>query len=176
VARHLPVPRHKVRTREHVIADLGVNHVERHLLLAGFAVNRFEQDYGLDLCVTTFDAHGEVESSFFWVQVKATDKLKRVARERAVSFPLEVRDVRAWRGEMLPVFLVVYDAPADAAYWLYVQAYFAVHLPRNLARRSGKIKVRIPITNVLDTATCHRFAAWKNRVLEQGTGGIHHYE
>jgi hypothetical protein len=159
-----------------VIADLGVNHVERHLLLAGFAVNRFEHDYGLDLCVTTFDARGEVESSFFWVQVKATDSLQRVARGRSVSFPLEVRDVRAWRGELLPVFLVVYDAPPDAAYWLYVQAYFAAHPPRNLARRSGMIRVRIPITNVFDAVACHRFAGWKNRVLEQGTGEIHHYE
>jgi hypothetical protein len=40
----------KQRTREHIIADLGVNHVERQILYTGFTVNRYSQsnDYGHD--------------------------------------------------------------------------------------------------------------------------------
>ena len=40
-----PLPR-KRRTREHVIADLSVNHVERIILEAGHAVQRPTSDYG----------------------------------------------------------------------------------------------------------------------------------
>jgi hypothetical protein len=39
----------KRRTREHVIADLSVNHVERQALLCGFSVERIRVDYGIDL-------------------------------------------------------------------------------------------------------------------------------
>ena len=51
----------KRQTREHVIADLGVIHVERQALLAGYTVDRFVHDYGLDLILVTYDAVGEVE-------------------------------------------------------------------------------------------------------------------
>jgi len=39
----------KRRTREHIIADLGVNHVEKCILECGWTVQRFSPDYGLDL-------------------------------------------------------------------------------------------------------------------------------
>jgi hypothetical protein len=37
----------KRRTREHVIADLSVNHVERMVLRCGWTVERVRRDYGL---------------------------------------------------------------------------------------------------------------------------------
>jgi hypothetical protein len=40
LSRKKPVPRKKRRTREHVIADLSANHVERHALLCGYSVER----------------------------------------------------------------------------------------------------------------------------------------
>jgi len=51
----------KRRTREHVIADLSINHVERFALEAGFTVQRNEHDYGHDLEITTFNEQGELE-------------------------------------------------------------------------------------------------------------------
>ncbi len=51
---HRPFPPRKQRTREHVIADLSINHVERQILLAGHVVERWLHDYGLDLVATTF--------------------------------------------------------------------------------------------------------------------------
>ena len=39
-------PPGKRRTRAHVLADLSINHVERHVLLCGFSVDRVEHDYG----------------------------------------------------------------------------------------------------------------------------------
>ena len=51
----------KRRTREHVIADLSANHVEKQALLCGFSVERVRHDYGIDLIWFTYDEHGEVE-------------------------------------------------------------------------------------------------------------------
>src|SRR5436309_2496106 len=49
--RNLP---RKRRTREHIIADLSVNHVERQALLCGHVVERRVFDYGIDLEMFTF--------------------------------------------------------------------------------------------------------------------------
>src|SRR5262249_11030256 len=66
----------KRRTREHVIADLGVNFVERQALLCGYTVEKIVHDYGYDLLLFTFDAKGYVENGFVFLQVKATDSLQ----------------------------------------------------------------------------------------------------
>jgi len=52
----------KKRPREHIIADLSVNHVERYVLLCGYSVERVEYDYGFDLVIFTYDANGEIEN------------------------------------------------------------------------------------------------------------------
>ena len=52
--------RRKRRTREHVIADLSVNHVERVVLRCGWTVQRLNPDYGIDLVMTTYDASGQI--------------------------------------------------------------------------------------------------------------------
>lgn len=62
MSRKKPVPRKKRRTREHVIADLSANHVERHALLCGYSVERCLHDYGIDLVITTYDTQGNVEN------------------------------------------------------------------------------------------------------------------
>jgi hypothetical protein len=50
--------RRKQRTRQHIIADLSSNFVERFALLCGYSVERFFSDYGLDLTVLTYDETG----------------------------------------------------------------------------------------------------------------------
>lgn len=77
MARRKPIPR-KRRTREHIIADLSVNHVERQVLLCGYTVERHRHDYGLDLLMSTYDHNGEVENGEVRLQLKATDHLNRV--------------------------------------------------------------------------------------------------
>ena len=51
----------KRRTREHVIADLSVNFLERQVLLCGFTTERMAHDYGVDLEIFTFNRVGEIE-------------------------------------------------------------------------------------------------------------------
>lgn len=51
LARYPINPPRKKRTREHVLADLSANHVERVALSCGYAVDRVWNDYGLDLAL-----------------------------------------------------------------------------------------------------------------------------
>jgi hypothetical protein len=106
----------KVRTRGHVIADLGVNHIERLILLAGYTMQRITHDYGLDTFMTTYDPDGQVENEAVCFQVKSTDHIQLAADEKTVTFRVESADLRYWLFELMPVILVVYDATNDRAY------------------------------------------------------------
>ena len=97
--RHLHPPR-KRRTREHVLADLSANHVEKIALNCGFAVERLSKDYGLDLAIFTFDKRGFCESGVLWMQLKATDQVKTTRDGNAILVRLDRRDVLAWIGEV----------------------------------------------------------------------------
>ena len=39
----------KLRTREHIIEDLGFNHVEKQILLTGYVLQRNYIDYGYEV-------------------------------------------------------------------------------------------------------------------------------
>jgi Domain of unknown function (DUF4365) len=176
LSRKKPVPRKKRRTREHVIADLSANHVERHALLVGYTAERRVHDYGIDLTITTHDQEGNVENGVFYVQLKATDHLKLVARGQMVACRIERADLRTWLNEPMPVILVVYDAPGDVAYWLYLQQYFQ-QLPRfNPNRGSADVTVRLPRANVVNAEAMRYFAECRNQILAQMTGLRHSHE
>jgi len=95
--------RRKIRTRQHIIVDLGVNYVERQILLAGYTLERITRDYGLDLNMTTFGSDGQIESEMVWFQVKATDNLQLVADETIVTVRIESADLRYWLMQLMPV-------------------------------------------------------------------------
>ena len=158
-----PKTSRKKRTREHIIADLSAHHVEGHILRCGFTAERVVHDYGMDLCMTTYNDEGEVENDFVLFQLKATDHLKRTSDISAVLFRLDRSDLDWWLVETFPVILVVYDAQADLAYWLYVQAHFEGK--KVLPVKSGKsVAVHIPITNVLNEDSVRYFSAAKAAV------------
>jgi hypothetical protein len=48
----------KRRTRQHVIADLSIHHVEGFILEEGHTAQRLGSDYGYDLILWTFDEQG----------------------------------------------------------------------------------------------------------------------
>jgi hypothetical protein len=174
VPKKRPRTGRKIRTSEHVIADLSAHHVEGHILRCGFTAERVVHDYGVDVYMTTYTARGEVENDFVLFQLKATDRLKRTADDSAVVFRLARADLAWWLVETFPVILVVYDAPADRAYWLYVQAHFEGK--KGLASGRGKsVTVHIPAVNVLDEDAIRRFAAAKAAVQAQ-TRGVRHGE
>jgi hypothetical protein len=160
------VGRKSSATREHVLADLSINYVERQILLRGFAVNRMVSDYGIDLVMLTFTEDGEVENGHVLFQVKATDSLKVLRDGRMISLRIESADLRWWREEYL-VILVVYDGAKDRAYWLHVQQYcdeqrLAVDRP---AAEQDRITIRIPTKNRLHRRAIETFRQLRNRLV-----------
>jgi hypothetical protein len=147
-----------------VLADLSANHVERFALRCGYAIDRVYHDYGLDLALFTFDQQGYLESGVVWLQLKATDHLKRARDGNSVLIRLERRDVLSWMTEVYPVILVLYDGVEDRAYWLSIQDYFAD--TQVFAKMRGKtVTVPLPIANVMSEAACRQFAQSKAAIL-----------
>jgi hypothetical protein len=151
----------KRRTREHIIADLSVNHVERFALKCGYAVERVWHDYGLDLMVFTYTKSGEAENGHFWVQLKATDYLRLRKDRQAVLLRVQRAHLVFWLNESFPIMLIVYDAKRDAAYWLYVQRDLGGGKVFGLKRTENTITLHVPVANTLDETAMRQFARFK---------------
>ncbi|HUB26310.1 MAG TPA: DUF4365 domain-containing protein [Tepidisphaeraceae bacterium] len=162
----------KRRTRQHVIADLSINHIERHILLCNFTSERIQHDYGFDLSIF-YDSSGYKKNGNVWVQLKATDKLKIQDHGKAVAIDLDTRDIIAWRREPQPVILIVYDTRQDVAYWLYVQAWMESDPPKMRARQR-KIRVRLLRKNIVNEAAIRKFDEYNDRVTDQRQGKLRH--
>jgi hypothetical protein len=165
----------KLRTPEHVIADLAVNHVERQGLLCGYSLERIVHDYGLDLILFTYNAGGELDDGAVLLQVKATERTRRVRGGQAIPFRVDRPDVQVWLRKVMPVILTVYDASADAAYWLYVQHYFETLPGFKLSQAGQTITVHLPVNQVLTPAAVRQFALFRDHILGQIGGRINHH-
>jgi hypothetical protein len=155
----------KRRTREHIIADLSVHHVEGLALKCGYTVQRIVADYGYDLRLDTFNEAGEVESEQILLQLKASDNLRQyeLAQEEVVSFPISVKDYRAWTEAVLPVFFILYDAQLGEAYWLDVHDHAAAQQDPK-----GKIvRLRVPRHQVLGVQTIRLIRQRKQKCIEE---------
>jgi hypothetical protein len=156
----------KRRTREHVIADLSIHHVEGLVLRAGYTVQRMVADYGYDLCLITHNEEGEVENDYIHPQLKSTDRLARyeMAGEEAFSFPVSSKDYRLWSSATLPVLLILYDTRTLEAYWLDVRDYDRSHRPEV---RGQSINLHIPRSHVLGVQTI-RLMRQRKQLAAQG--------
>lgn len=155
----------KRRTREHIIADLSANHVERHFLLSGHTAERVQFDYGYDLFVQTFDEQGELEPGYLLVQLKATDVPRRVSNGEALALTVERRDAEGWLADASPVVLIFYDAPADTAYWLPVQESDIAQQVR--ASNGATVTLRIPVANRIEAVSVEAMRRRKNQTFRR---------
>ena len=165
--------RNKRRTREHIIADLSINYVERQVLLSGNTVERRIHDYGIDLVLSTYGKAGEPEPGIMSIQVKATDELTKVSGGRFATCRIERAHLRAWLAEPMPVFLVLYDATNDRAYWLYVQAAFGGTQRFQAAHGSEQLTIRFPVKQVLTPAAVQRFRAVQAAIVNKIIGVVY---
>jgi hypothetical protein len=151
----------KKRTRDHVIADLSINHLERLILEEGHTTQVWFHDYGYDLSMTTYDEKGEVEPGPVHFQVKASDS--PAASSRGFVFDVDVRDYNLWLSERMPVYLILHDAGKKRAYWLDVQRYFEDDDKRRPKAGAKSVRVHVPASQVL-----HRraIAAMRQRKLQ----------
>jgi hypothetical protein len=170
----LPSPSLKQRTREHIIAALSANSIERVFLEKGHTVLKTEQDYGIDLVVFTYDKHGFVEAGNIYIQLKATDSPALSADKTFYSFSISTRDYNAWTIEPMPVILILYDASGNKAYWQYVQGYFEGNPSKRPKGRAESVAVRIPSRNLFDEKAVDYCCTKKQAVLSQLQGEIKH--
>ena len=123
----------KQRTRQHIIEDLGFNHVERQILYAGFTLQRYMvNDYGYDGLFHTFNELGEIERGMIHFQLKSTDSIQFSEKKNAFSFDLSQRDLELWLLNANKMLLILYDAQLEKAYFEDIQLYF----------RDNEIKVK----------------------------------
>ncbi|MFL5339021.1 MAG: DUF4365 domain-containing protein [Gemmataceae bacterium] len=169
----LPIPR-KRRTRAHIIADMRVNHVERFILVQGHTAQRVQFDYGYDLTITTHDEHGYVEPGRILFQVKAAEQLRLTADGQHYPYDIAVEDYNLWINESNPVFLILYDAGKDRAFWLYIQQFFQRH-PVRKPRASAKfIRILIPKTQRFNRRMIAYTRRCKDNMRKQQAGDIDH--
>lgn len=153
------------RTREHVIAALGRNHVERFFLEKGHVVHRPDEDYGYDLVVITYDEEGFPESNDLRIQLKASDDPRFVEGGSAIACRVEKRHYNLWMEELMPVLLVAYDAREQRTYCVEVREYFAADPSRSPKAGARSITVRIPLANAFGGATVDHARGRKSAIL-----------
>ena len=141
MARKILGPR-KRRTRQHIIADQSINHVERYIIDEGHTAQRFDRDYGYDLLLFTYDEEGYAEPGSTRLQVKGAETLKQVGSDYV--FDIDLRDDNLWMREMAPVILILFDASRRRAYWLHVQGFFREGLGRAPRNGAKTVRVRVP--------------------------------
>ena len=140
----------KLRTRQHIIEDLGLNHIEKQILLSGNVLNRNSgSDYGYDGMVDTFDEQGQVDNINFMFQLKSTDFIELSPQKGGFIVDLSKRDLELWLKSRLPVLLILYDAQAEIAYFVDLQAYFNEN--RLLLENVRKfVRIFLPPTSVFN--------------------------
>jgi hypothetical protein len=171
-----PIGRRKRRTRQHIISERSEIYVQSCALRCGFSIERIERDYGIDLLLFTHNENGEIENGNVFIQLKASDSVKLLKDRQTIAFSLSRADLELWLREPMPYILVLYDARADTAYWLYVQAYFERKTGFDIRKAGEKITVYIEKSRLLDEDAMRKFASFKNQVLRQIQGVIRHYE
>jgi hypothetical protein len=115
----------KRRTRQHIIEGLGLNHIEKHILLSGNVLRRFsDYDYGYDGAIETFNEQGEKQNQMFMIQLKSTDHIQLSPQKGGFIVDLSKQDLELWIECSHPVLLILYDAQQEVAYFTDLQNYF----------------------------------------------------
>ena len=172
--RKTPGPR-KRRTRQHVIAEMGVNYVERLILKRGFSLERIVHDYGIDAMLFTYGKDGETNNAWIPMQIKATDRIRFAGQGRYISIRVERSDLRSWLFHLFPVILVVYDAKEDRAFWVYLQAYFGTSRFK-ASSGDGTVTIRIPTKQKLNSKAMDKIVSYRDAVTKQVQEGVEHHD
>ena len=151
----------KRRTREHVIEEMSVNFLERQVLRRSHQLQiPARREYGCDATMFHFGKNGELESGEVRFQLKATDKLKVVAKGQFISHPVDIRDLHYWSfksDRSYPFILVLYDAQRHRGFWLDVQNYVDEIRLDVEETDQETVTVRIPSSNRVTLAAIDRF-------------------
>lgn len=146
----------KRRTREHVIADISVNFLERKVLSRSHQLFRMPQpEYGTDAIMFHFAPDGAFENGQVQFQAKATDKLKFTRSGEFISVVVDEGHLHHWYMEVdHPVILIVFDASNERAYWHDVQSYVEENA---IVPTRETVTLHVPVKNTLTAYAVDRF-------------------
>jgi hypothetical protein len=149
-----------------------MNYVERFIIDEGHTAQRLEYDYGYDLILFTFDERGFPEEGAIYLQLKASEKLRKAAA--GYIYDLDIRDYNLWKSEPMPVLLVLFDAGRRRAYWLHIQAYFAENVSRKPKRGTRRVRVYVPIGHALTRKAVAGIRMLKTKKITLYEGASNH--
>jgi hypothetical protein len=158
----------KQRTRQHVIADLSVHHLEEFILEEGHTAQRLDSDYGYDLVLFTYDARGHIEPDSVFFQLKAAESLQAVGLN--YIFDVDIRDYNLWMLDKTPVILILFSASRKRAYWLHVQGYFREDGAREPKKGAKTVRVRVPNRQVVNRRAITKIRNLKLEARSRVTG------
>jgi hypothetical protein len=173
VAKDDAASRKTRRTRQHVIAAMGLIHVLKAFIDKGHTAYQPREDYGYDLIAETYDQKGYLEDDEIRVQIKATDQLHKLRHGDFILCRIQRKHYNLWIKTRMPVFLIQYDAQQRKAYWLYVQAYFEEDPTRKPKAGVKTVTVRIPAANEFTEETVDYMRARKAAIQAQ-SGKVDH--
>lgn len=139
-----------------------------------YSAERISKDYGIDITMFTYNQNGEIENGSVGIQLKATDSIHLSRDGATIQVRVETAHLEHWLTEPMPVFLILYNATQELAYWLYIQRYFERNENLRLSQTAHTVTLHIPVENVVDQGTIAHFAACKRAILEQVQGVIRH--
>ena len=163
----------KRRTREHVIADMSFHYLGYLIVRCGFTFEANRADYGYDGSIFTFDAEGQIENSYIFVQLKATDNIKMSHDKKHVRFRISKKDVNLWQDEIVPVYLVVFDSIEVRAYWIYLQKYFEQKGIRARKLKTDTITIELDAAQIVNESAIEAWRIDKAAVLAR-VGQVNH--
>jgi hypothetical protein len=160
----------KRRTRQHVIADLSVHHVEGFILEEGHTAKRLGSDYGYDLILWTFDREGFAEPGSVYLQFKAMETLHASGTD--YIYDVDIRDYNLWMREEWPVILVLFDAGRRREYWLPIQWHFRPDRAHPPQKGAKTVRVRVPKRQVVNRRAIGTMRDLKWQVYHRERGGV----
>ena len=127
----------KLRTRQQVIQDLALNHIEKQILLSGNVLERNKDDnYDYEGVIDLYNEQGQVSNLAIAVQLKSMDSVQLLSENARFVVDLSKQDLERWLKTEIPVLLILYDAQQDVAYFTDLQTYFNEngHLLKNVRK------------------------------------------
>jgi hypothetical protein len=159
--------RRKIRTPEHVRADMSLHHVAFQIVRCGFSVEFSRTDYGYDAYVAFYDPVGQVETGYVFAQLKATDDVSRFRTLSGISYSIDMRDFDLWADNPYPVYFVLFDAGTETAYWLYFQKYVQERGLTSANVLTETLTVHLDPASRFDATTAFSWQMDKNNALAQ---------
>lgn len=116
---------------------------------AEWAVNKLNEDYGVDLEVTIFE-NNESTNINFPAQLKSTDKIK--LKNGLISFSIDTEHLSYFFNHSRPFLFILYDNQNETAYWLIIQDYILdiLNVKKPNWRRQKYNTLYFPIENKIE--------------------------